>query len=87
MLAAQARRDEYVVDLQEVWNARMVLSDRNLIALHIAMMDKLPFFQPGTAIEPLDTVARIKVQEAESQETLLTLLTKVELSYVLGNPC
>ncbi|GAA5792774.1 glucans biosynthesis glucosyltransferase MdoH [Vibrio cholerae] len=86
VLAAQARRDEYVVDLQEVWNARMVLADHNLIALHIAMMDKLPSRQPGTAIEPLDAVARIKVQEAESQESLLALLTKVELSYVLGNP-
>ncbi len=83
VLAAQARRDEYVVDLQEVWNARMVLADHNLI---IAMMDKLPSRQPGTAIEPLDAVARIKVQEAESQESLLALLTKVELSYVLGNP-
>lgn len=86
VLAAQARREEYVSDLQEVWNARMVLADQNLIALHIAMMDKLPSRQPGTAIEPLDAVARIKVQEAESQESLLALLTKVELSYVLGNP-
>lgn len=86
VLAAQARREEYVADLQEVWNARMVLADHNLIALHIAMMDKLPSRQPGTAIEPLDAVARIKVQEAESQESLLALLTKVELSYVLGNP-
>ncbi|CSB78827.1 glucosyltransferase MdoH [Vibrio cholerae] len=34
----------------------------------------------------MDAVARIKVQEAESQESLLALLTKVELSYVLGNP-
>lgn len=86
VLAAQARREEYVVDLQEVWSARMVLADHNLIALHIAMMDKLPSRQSGSAIEPLDAVARIKVQEAESQESLLALLTKVELSYVLGNP-
>ncbi|MGL4829194.1 MAG: glucans biosynthesis glucosyltransferase MdoH [Vibrio sp.] len=86
VLAAQARREEYIADLQEVWSARMVLADHNLIALHIAMMDKLPSRQPGSMIEPLDAVARIKVQEAESQESLLALLTKVELSYVLGNP-
>lgn len=86
VLAAQMRREEYVTELQDVWSARMVLGDPKLIALHISMMDKLPSRLPGSAIEPLDAVARIKVQEAESQASLIALLTKVELSYVLGNP-
>lgn len=86
VVAAQTRREQYIDNLQQPWSVPVVLADPHLIALHIAMMDKLPSRQPGSHIEPLDAVARIKVQEAQSQEGLLALLTKVELSYVLGNP-
>ncbi|QSX35617.1 glucans biosynthesis glucosyltransferase MdoH [Shewanella sedimentimangrovi] len=80
------RREQYQADLTEIWTIESLLRSPELMELHLAMMDKLPTHTPGGAVEPLDAIARVKVQEAVCRKSLLALLSKQELGYILGNP-
>ncbi|QYJ77010.1 glucans biosynthesis glucosyltransferase MdoH [Shewanella sp. FJAT-52076] len=84
--AASARREYYAEALGESWNVPMLLANADMMALHMSIMDKLPTHVPGSPIEPLEAIARVKVHEAQCQTSLLALLSRQELGYVLGNP-
>ena len=83
---AANRRALYARALESSWNMPLLLARPELMALHMSIMDKLPTHVPGSAIEPLEAIARVKVQEGQCQTSLLALLSRQELSYVLGNP-
>jgi membrane glycosyltransferase len=86
LTAAAAAREQYEAALKEVWDVRMLLDKPELMALHMQLMDKLPTHVPGGKIESMDAIARVKVQEAQTQEALLANLDNKELGYILGNP-
>ncbi|MCL1073114.1 glucans biosynthesis glucosyltransferase MdoH [Shewanella dokdonensis] len=86
LTSAAAARGEYEAALKDVWDVRMLLDNPELMALHMQIMDKLPTHIPGGKIESMDAIARVKVQEAQTQEALLANLDNKELGYILGNP-
>ncbi|WP_052074453.1 glucans biosynthesis glucosyltransferase MdoH [Shewanella mangrovi] len=86
ILAAAEARKAYEHSLQQIWALPDLLKQPALMQLHMAIMDKLPTHIPGGQIEALDAIARVKVQEAQSQNSLLSVLDNKERSYVLGNP-
>ena len=56
------------------------------MALHLAVIDKKPHRLAGSAVESLEAITRVKVQEAQCQHNIASLFTRQELAYLLGNP-
>ncbi|WP_368389135.1 glucans biosynthesis glucosyltransferase MdoH [Shewanella metallivivens] len=83
---SQARRAEYVQAIAEPWTLSTLLQDPALMALHLAIIDKKPHRLPGSAVESLEAITRVKVQEAQCQHNIVKLFTRQELAYLLGNP-
>ena len=84
-LDAQERREEYLRQISNPWTLSRLLKEPELMELHLAITDKQPHRLPGTIVEPMDAIARVKVQEAQCQQSIISLLTRQELAYVLGN--
>jgi membrane glycosyltransferase len=85
-LDSQQRRNEYVNAIAEPWTLSRLLKDSELMDLHLAIIDKKPHRLPGSAVESLEAITRVKVQEAQCQHDIVKLFTRQELAYLLGNP-
>jgi len=85
-LDSQLRRSEYVSAIAQPWTLSKLLQDPELMDLHLAIIDKRPHRLPGSAVESLEAITRVKVQEAQCQHNIASLFTRQELAYLLGNP-
>ena len=84
-IESQYRREEYSREIAEPWTLAKLLQDPVLMDLHLAITDKQPHRLPGSEVEPLEAITRVKVQEAQCQQSIIGILTRQELAYVLGN--
>ena len=85
-LDSQLRRSEYISAIAQPWTLSKLLQDPELMDLHLAIIDKRPHRLPGSAVESLEAITRVKVQEAQCQHNIASLFTRQELAYLLGNP-
>ncbi|QDE29568.1 glucans biosynthesis glucosyltransferase MdoH [Shewanella polaris] len=85
-LESLSRREEYSNAIAQPWTLSRLLQDPELMALHLDIIDKRPHRLPGSAVESLEAITRVKVQEAQCQYSITDLFTRQELAYLLGNP-
>lgn len=84
VLDIERRQKEYVSRMKKSWDVRLLLQQPDLMALHLGIIDRQPIHLRGTPIDSLDAAVILKVNEGESREGVLHILSNAELSYLLG---
>lgn len=85
VLDVERKQKEYSSQLEQVWEIRSLLKNPRLLALHLEMIDQRLAHVPGSPIDPLDALVIVKVNEAQSLDEVLQLLSNAEIGYLLGN--